>query len=154
MANTVHAHCVSIHLRGFEHGEYNRPALIVYTPAEYTLFDVVQMIKLLTNYSDKYNWRVVLTLGEYEPHNERILKLKGKKIDEIKLNEFYTTNNGLIIYYGPMRFDINNMAGNRARNQPKKYPVMYLKKGLFLKKQNMKAATQSRIWINIIAKTN
>jgi len=97
-------------LRGFEHGEFNRPALMVFTPAEFTIFDVVQMIRFLVNYSDKYNWRVELTLGPYEPHNEYIRKLKGKKVDEIKLNEFYTTNNGLIIYYGPMRFDINIIA--------------------------------------------
>jgi len=70
MANTILAHCVCIHLRGFEHGEFNRPALMVYTPTEYTLFDVVQMIRLLTTYSDKYKWRVELTLGPYEPHNE------------------------------------------------------------------------------------
>ncbi|MCL2698006.1 MAG: hypothetical protein FWE74_07990 [Oscillospiraceae bacterium] len=131
MANTVYAHCVCIYLRGFEHGEFNRPALLVYTPAEYTLFDVIQMIKLLTGYFDKYTWQVTLTLGRYEPHNEMILNQKGKRIDEIRLNEFATVNNELIINYGPMKFDINNKGGNAGRNQSKKYPVMYLKRGVF-----------------------
>ena len=130
-ANSIRANRLGIYLRDGYYAKIPCPTLHVYVPEEYTVFDVIQIIKLLTGYSNKYKWKVFFTLGNYQPHNQRIIDLKGKKVDEIRLSDFYTVNNTLYIHYGPIKININNMCGNRSRLQTKKYPLMYNRVGRF-----------------------
>ena len=128
MNDSVKVTCLGIVLRNFQDVD---PQFNVYTPLDYTLLDVVTIVKLLTGYSDEYSWKIFFHLGRYAPHNELILRLKGKKIDEIKLSEFLTTNNELFIHYGKIKININNGVGRGKLKQKQKYPVMYNKRASF-----------------------
>ena len=126
ISNSVQSESLGIYLRDGNYANTaHYPAMHIYTPVEYTLYDAIQIVKLVTGYSDKYNWRVIFIRGQ----NETIANLAGKRIDEIKLMEF--KSDSFYFIYGPIQINLNKLGGSRAKNQPQNYPIVYNRRGFF-----------------------
>lgn len=115
MAKAVAVSHFHISLENYKHG---RPYIVVLIPFGYTFFDLLQIIKIYTGYSDKYSWEVLLP---YYNNINLLAYFKKENFNEIKLFEYYQTYPNTIWNYGSIRMDI----GRRTiKNSSKSYPFV------------------------------
>jgi len=92
-------------------------------PLFYSFLDLLDMIKILTNYGDKFDWDFL-----YWTKKEKINLLSKyiqKEFDNVKFGNIWTGiagGGGIECIYGYMQFDIG--VGRNVK-QYKAYPIMY-----------------------------
>jgi len=140
MAKSILSMCFSMELRNFKKGY---PIFRVDVPVEYTFADLIQIIKIITGYGDKYDWDFVYYENthhtvDYEKYigDKKAVSIKSyfdnRNYDEIRWSERDRSSffNGGVTecIYGDMRIDISTRSD---RKQTKVYPEMYNAEGIF-----------------------
>ncbi|MDO5615592.1 MAG: hypothetical protein Q4G16_05340 [Cruoricaptor ignavus] len=110
-----------------ENYSYGSPCIQMDTPMSYPLYDLVQMIKMWTNYTDTYDW---IFSNPYEDSGVKSLSLKNNKeeIENTAFHEFRKSTPYIICNYGPIEIQLEARGFLKYR---KVYPTIYQAVGYF-----------------------
>jgi len=94
-------------------------------PMSYSLLDLIQIIKMYSNYDDTYDWNFI---NAYEKNKNLSLKNDLKKIDKIRFDEYKDVTPAINCIYGPIEMEIGVRGHLKYR---KVYPTIYQAVGYF-----------------------
>jgi len=103
------------------HSIGKKPILYLQIPISYSLFDIIQIIKMYTDYSDKNDWKFYHSNDE----NKKVLSLKDDwiKLNNTSYSEYRGIYTGVICIYGKMIFKLGVRGHLKYR---KVYPTIIM----------------------------
>jgi hypothetical protein len=122
MGKYVVAKGISITLENYKHGT---PHIYIYTPVEYTFYDFLEIVKMYTGYSDKYDWNIFLP---YYDDINILIHYKKDSLDEIKLIEYFEGLPDTKWLYGKILLDVG---WRYIKKYTKAYPSVLFAQGKF-----------------------
>jgi hypothetical protein len=151
MAKYVRATFVNIFLRNYRHGT---PNFRLDIPYDYTVSDLIEIVKICTGYSNKYGWEIFVfnnyldkfDMETLQPiHDKKAKKIpfktyfENKTIDEVTLAEIREArsklNNSLgtplELNYGPIIIHTYQDIRRSRKGITKVYPDVYNRTGVF-----------------------
>ncbi|MDR2921619.1 MAG: hypothetical protein LBV72_19920 [Tannerella sp.] len=122
MGKFILAATLNITIENYSHGS---PCIQMVTPMTYSLFDLVQIIRLYTGYSDTYDWTFI---NPYEKNKDLSLRNNSDNLENVKLNEFRNITPFIKCIYGSIEMHL----GVRGHlKYGKVYPTIYQAVGKF-----------------------
>lgn len=97
------------------------------TPMSYSLYDLIQMIKMWTNYTDTYDW---IFSNPYKDSGVKNLSLENdrEEIENTAFHKFRKSTPTIICNYGPIEIELGARGFLKYR---KVYPTIYQAVGYF-----------------------
>jgi len=122
MGKFILAATLTIKIENYSHGS---PYIQMETPMTYSLFDLVQIIKLYTNYSNTYDWTFI---NPYEENKNLSLRNDKDNLENVKFNKYRNITPFIKCFYGPIEMHL----GVRGHlKYGKVYPTIYQAVGRF-----------------------
>ncbi|MFD2561727.1 hypothetical protein [Aquimarina rubra] len=94
-------------------------------PMSYSLLDLIQIIKMYSNYDDTYDWSFI---NPNEKDKNLSLRNDFEKIDKIRFDEYRNITPAINCIYGPIEMEIGVRGHLKYR---KVYPTIYQAVGCF-----------------------
>lgn len=112
-------------------GKYRGILLDMDLPMSYTLYDMMQIIKMYANYTDKYEWKFI---NPYDENKALSSIMDNEKLDKIKFDEYRDVTPAINCFYGNLNISI----GARGHLKYKKvFPTIYQAVGNFPSEENL-----------------
>ncbi len=110
-----------------ENYTYGKPYIQIDIPVSYSLYDLIEIIRMWTNYAHAYDWEFS---NPYEKSGSINLSLKNNReeIERTTFDEFRKTTPSIICKYGPIEIQIAARGFIKYR---KVYPTIYQAAGYF-----------------------
>lgn len=122
MGKFIIAQTLTIKIENYSHGY---PYIQMDTPMSYSLFDMIQIIKMYTSYTDKYNWKF---RNPYEENKNLSLENDREKIENTSFGKYRSVTPYILCTYGPIEI----LLGVRGfLKYAKVYPTIYQAVGKF-----------------------
>jgi hypothetical protein len=123
MAKFIVSKDFHIELDNYKHGS---PYVRIKTPIDFSYFDLIQIIKMYTNYKDTYEWDFFFSYYQMN----LLSKHKKVEFDNIKVRQYFEVPSNMDCIYGPIKINIGKMT--RSFNKYHKvYPVAFEATGIF-----------------------
>ncbi|MDR0604411.1 MAG: hypothetical protein LBG80_08940 [Bacteroidales bacterium] len=106
--------------------KYGSPYIRIKMPIDFSYLDLIQIIKIYTNYKDTYEWDF------FFPYYQMNLLSKHKKeeLGNIKIRQYFEVPPNMDCIYGPIKINIGKMAKSFNKYH-KVYPVAFEAAGIF-----------------------
>jgi len=122
MAKFIIAKTLTIQIENYSHG---RPYIQMEMTMSYSLRDIIEIIKMYTNYTDIYDWSF---RNPYEEDKNLSLTKDKEKIENTSFSEYRNVTPYVVCYYGPIKIHL----GVRGfKKYTKVYPTIYMAEGRF-----------------------
>lgn len=122
MAKFIIAATLTIQIENYSHG---RPCLQMEMTMSYSLRDIIEIIKMYTDYTDTYDWSF---RNPYEENKNLSLAKNKEQIENTSFSEYRNITPYVICYYGPIEIHL----GVRGfKKYTKVYPTIYQAVGKF-----------------------
>lgn len=122
MAKFIIASTLTIQIENYNYGT---PYIQMVTPVTYSLSDLIQIIKLYTNYNNTYDWSFI---NPYEEAKALCLQNSSDKLENVQFNEYRNITPYIKCIYGPIEIHL----GARGHvKYGKVYPTIYQAVGKF-----------------------
>lgn len=126
MAKFVNGKTISFGLTGKHSDVYFQ----IDAPMCYTLYDIVQIIKMYSDYTDKYEWKFINSYDESKILNA----VSDEKLDSIKFDEYRNVTPSINCIYGDLEISIE---ARGYLKYTKVYPTIYQATGNFPSEDNL-----------------
>jgi hypothetical protein len=111
----------------------NYPLLYITTPMAYTLFDLLDIIKMYAGYTGEYSFDFYL---EY-PETYFSKEYKKDELDNIIIDEFMGISPSMICSFGPLKIEVGK--GSKSfKKWTKIYPEAFMGNGIFPEENEFK----------------
>lgn len=124
MSKFIIANTITISIENYSFG---KPYIQIDTPASYSLYDLIQMIKMWTKYTDTYDW---VFSNPYEDSGVKNLSLNNdrEEIENTAFDKFRKHTPYIICNYGTIEIKLGARGFMKYR---KTYPTIYQAVGYF-----------------------
>ncbi len=120
MAKFVHGKTLSFGLKG----KYSDIFFQIDAPMCYTLYDIMQIIKMYGGYTDKYDWKFINSYDE----SKTLISEKSEILDSIKFDDYRNITPSIDCIYGGLEISIG---ARGSLKYTKVYPTIYQVTGNF-----------------------
>lgn len=122
MAKFLIAKTLTINVENYSHG---RPYIDLDLTLDYSLLDLIEIIKMYTGYANLYDWKFI---NPYEEDENLSFKNDGNKFDDIQFGKYRSVTPAIECFYGSVKMRLG-VRGHRKYS--KVYPTVIQAAGRF-----------------------